>query len=166
MWRIEMKYKKGQTVVHQSHGVGEITGIESRNFSGGIEQDFYIVTIMDNGCPKRIFVPIDGEDRLRPLITRFEVEGIYKELSTPINYDYSKSWNTRYREHLDKIQSGNLSDCIAVLKDLNHLKKDKTLSFGERKLFECALYRVSSELMEVEDLDQEDVEKKILDKLG
>lgn len=50
----------------------------------------------------------------------------------------TQTWNRRYKEYTDKLATGSLSDVAQVLRDLNVLKVDKELSFGEKKMLEKA----------------------------
>ncbi len=49
------------------------------------------------------------------------------------------SWNRRYREFSDKLQSGSLVDIAEVFRDLSKRKDENDLSFGEKKMFDKAL---------------------------
>jgi RNA polymerase-interacting CarD/CdnL/TRCF family regulator len=57
-------FRIGQTVFHKAHGVGQITAVETRTFSGKATT-FYIVEIVDCGLPKKVFVPVEfAKDRI------------------------------------------------------------------------------------------------------
>jgi RNA polymerase-interacting CarD/CdnL/TRCF family regulator len=44
-------FKVKDKVVHLSHGIGEVTAIEERQWGDKVSK-FYVVTIDDNGAPK------------------------------------------------------------------------------------------------------------------
>src|SRR4051812_45248243 len=49
-----------------------------------------------------------------------------------------QTWNRRYREYMEKIKTGSVFEIAEVLRDLQRLKGDKELSFGERKMLDTA----------------------------
>lgn len=158
-----MKYQVGENVVHLSHGVGVIKGIERREFSPEKVAEFYILEIQDNGAPKKVFVPIGSEkERLRPIVKQKDIDQIYSILknteSEPIDH---QTWNRRYREYMERIHTGNAMEIATVLKSLISLKDDKDLSFGERKLLDCAFDLLVRELSIAECLPEETIVNKI-----
>lgn len=132
------EYKVGQSVVHLSHGMGTVTGIEEREFSPNRVQKFYIISIQDNGAPKKVFVPFDSTDkRLRSVVTRQQAKEVILFIeanevdATLANSPHRLTWNRRYREYMELIHTGQLMDVTRVFLAL---RQDKELSFGERKL--------------------------------
>ena len=152
----------GDKVVHLSHGPGWIKGIEKRSFAGGIEQEFYILTIMDNGCPKMVFVPIENADkRLRPVMDCGQIDQVFStlsfEVSEPIDH---QTWNRRYREYMERVHSGDPIEIASVLRSLWSLKMDKDLSFGERKLMDQCFSLLTTELSYAMRTSEDKVEQK------
>src|SRR5699024_12159062 len=49
---------------------------------------------------------------------------------------YQQTWNRRYQAYLKKIQTSSPYKIAEVLQNLNLLKFEKTLSFGERKMLD------------------------------
>ena len=143
-----MKYKVGDTVVHLAHGVGEIKSIETREFRPGVEQSFYILGIFDNGAPKKVFVPVDASlKRLRPIISKTQAKQLLSSFDKDEeNFVDHQTWNRRYREFMEKIHTGNIEEISQVVRILFRIKRDKDLSFGERKLFDQALTLLVTEL--------------------
>jgi len=47
-------------------------------------------------------------------------------------------WNRRFRAYTEMIASGSAREIAKVLRDMNRLKFDKDLSFGERRLLDQA----------------------------
>lgn len=141
------RYIVGQTVVHASHGIGKIVGIETRQF-GPNTSEFYIINIDDNGAPKKVFVPTSNVERLRPIANDFEVRKVVAFLNknNVVEYlDYTM-WNKRYMHYMDLIHSGELMNIAKVKLALDHLSHEKELNFGERKLLEQANRLLTDEL--------------------
>jgi CarD family transcriptional regulator len=156
-------YKVGDKVVHLSHGLGEVVNIEEREFPERGKEKFYILHIVDNGAPKKVFVPVIGaENRLRSVITRFETAKVWNALKSKATDTIdSQTWNRRYREYMEKIHTGNVLEVAEVLRSLIILKHDKDLSFGERKLLDQAKSLLVKELSVAENTSESEVESKL-----
>jgi len=153
-------FNVGDLAVYPAHGVGKIEAVESKKI-GGNRQDFYIMRILENDM--KIMIPIQNADSvgLRPLIGRHQVSEIYDILKTREISVNSATWNRRYREYMEKIKTGSVYELAEVLRDLNVLKEDKELSFGERKMLDTARALLVKELSIVQELGEEDVEGEI-----
>ena len=127
----------GDSAVYPGHGVGVIEAIESKAISGR-EQLFYILRIVDNGMT--IMIPTANIDvvGLREVIPPMEIPKVFQILKERrISIDI-QTWNRRYREYMEKINGGCIFSIAEVLRDLQVLKKEKNLSFGERKILDTA----------------------------
>ena len=59
------------------------------------------------------------------------------------------------------MRSGRLSDIADVLKNLNWVQKQKTLSFREKKMYERARYLIVSEIAQVNGMAEHEVEAEV-----
>jgi CarD family transcriptional regulator len=127
----------GDKAVYPSHGVGVIEAIESKKISGR-EQIFYILRIVDNGMT--IMIPTGNVDvvGLREVIPPLEIPKVFRILKERRVSPDSQTWNRRYREYMEKINGGCIFSIAEVLRDLQILKLEKNLSFGERKILDTA----------------------------
>lgn len=148
----------GDKAVYPMHGVGVIESIESRDICG-IEQNFYVLKILDNGMT--IMVPEGNiEDvGLREVISKRKVRQIYKILEERDVVLDNQTWNRRYREYTEKIKSGSPVEIAKVLRDLCVLRCDKDLSFGERKMFDMAQNLLVKEISVAKNIDEDKVEE-------
>ena len=64
-----------------------------------------------------------------------EVFEILKSRDVPRD---TQTWNRRYREYMEKIKTGSVSEIAEVMRDLAVLRATKDLSFGERKMLETS----------------------------
>jgi CarD family transcriptional regulator len=155
-------FKVNQSVVHLSHGVGKISGIESREFSPGKVTKFYILTIMDGGAPKKVFVPFDSaKDRLRAIIKDKDVLKVYELIQSDASYVEGQTWNMRYREYMELLHTGDVFNIAKVFKQLITVCNNKDLSFGERKLLEQAKTLLVNELSLATNKSTEEIETKL-----
>ena len=142
---MEPTFRVGDLAVYPAHGVAEVVG-SRRARSRRSKQTFYILKILDNGM--KIMVPTTnaGAVGLRELIRAEEVEEVFEILkSRDIAVD-TQTWNRRYREYMEKIKTGSVFEIAEVLRDLQRLKGDKELSFGERKMLDTARTLLIKEL--------------------
>ena len=153
-------FKIGDKAVYPAQGVTEIMGIESMEI-GGMQQNFYVLRVMDTD--KKIRIPINKVNAvgLRPVIHGEEVEEVYEILrERPVKFD-QQTWNRRYRRYLEKIKTGSVYDVAEVLRDLYLLRFDKNLSFGERKMLDTARGLLVKELSIAKDAEEDAVEEEL-----
>ena len=154
-------FKVGDKAVYPAHGVGVIESIESRRVDEG-ENSYYILRIMDNDLT--IMIPTENAKTvgLRETIPQECIPELYEKLRAGNGtVAVNQTWNRRYREYMDKIKTGSVFAVAEVLSDLFHLKEDKELSFGERKMLDMALNLLVREIAAVEDEPEEAVEENI-----
>lgn len=159
--RQSVEFSAGDLAVYPAHGVGRIESIESREVNG-IKQDFYIMNIIENNMV--IMIPIQNARSvcLRNVIQEEEVPKIYDVLRQkgPVFVNHM-NWNRRYKEYMDKIKTGSLSDVAEVFRDLFRVKYIKELSFGERKLLDISQSLLLNELCVVMNSDERRIMRKI-----
>ncbi len=149
-----LSFQIGDKAVYPAHGVAEVTGIE-RHEVGGDQQTFYILRILDNGV--KVMIPT-GANGLREIMSPEQVDEVFSVLREKEISVESTTWNRRYREYKDKIDSGDPKQIAQVLRDLCLLKNDKDLSFGERKMLDTAKSLLVKELSIARDMGEEEVE--------
>ncbi|MDC0980441.1 CarD family transcriptional regulator [Bdellovibrionales bacterium] len=138
-------FKVGDKAVYPGHGVGTVSGIDTKEIMG-CSQTFYSIKIFESGM--KIMVPQNNAALvgLRPIISKNEAGKVLTILKeTDVKVD-NQTWNRRYREYMEKIKTGSVYEIAEVLRDLYLLKVDKELSFGERKMLDTARNLLFSEL--------------------
>jgi CarD family transcriptional regulator len=153
-------FQIGDKAVYPGHGVGVIEAIESKQISGK-EQIFFILKIVDNGMT--IMIPRDNVEavRLREVIRKIDVSKVIHILKDrDVTLD-NQTWNRRYREYMEKINTGSIYEIAEVLRDLHLLKAEKELSFGERKIMDVAKNLLVKELAIARDVKESDVLREI-----
>jgi len=160
-----MSFKIGDKAVYPAHGVGVIEGIEAREIAG-IKQKFYVLKIMENGMT--IMVPTSNADNIgmREVIAADKIHQVYDILQEDDVKLDSQTWNRRYREYMGKIKTGSVFEVAKVLRDLSILKHTKSLSFGERKMFDIAKSLLVKELAVSKNEPEERIEAEITEMFG
>lgn len=156
---ITIEFRVGDKVVYPNHGIAVVENINDRNV-GEDSMKFYQLRLCSNNS--LVMIPIAGirQVGLRKIINDREVNKLYRILQNGVVQEYD-NWMGRYRENLEKMQSGSIFDVAEVLKNLFYLSNQKDLSYREKKMFTKARYLIVSELMEVQELSEQDVEKKL-----
>lgn len=153
-----MNFPAGYKVVHKTHGVGEIQGVEILAL-GGLSQDYYILRILASGLMVR-FPLINSAAVIRELVRDDDIERIFVILQGPPK-TYSAIWNRRKKEFTDKIRSGSLFEIAEVLRDLSSKDRLRQPSYGEKEMIDRAKARLVSEISAAKNGNPADVERQI-----
>ena len=155
-----MAFKVGDLAVYPAHGVGRIEAMETKKISG-LKQSFYVMRILENDM--KIMIPTQNVNNvgLRQVIGRDQVNEIYKILKEKDVSLETQNWNRRYRDYMEKIKTGSVYEVATVLRDLSLLKRDKELSFGERKMLDMARSLLVKEISVAKNQTEAKVEKEI-----
>ncbi len=158
--RAQGAFKVGGKAVYPAHGVGEITEIQTKMVAGR-ERSFYVLKIIENGM--KIMVPTEtaSSTGMRPIISKAEANEVIDILKSTQVAVKTQPWNRRYREYMDMLKSGSPKEVAKVLRDLNRLKGDKDLSFGERRLLDTARSLLVAELALALQKKEPDIEGQI-----
>jgi len=153
-------FRVGDLAVYPAHGVGIIESLECKEVMGE-EQDFYIMRILDTGMIIMIPTKNAGNVGLRQLISKEEINQVYRILEDRTTEIDNQTWNRRYREYMEKIKTGSLFEVAEVLRDLSILKSDKDLSFGERKMLDTARNLLVKEIALATEMEENQIEKQL-----
>ncbi len=144
-----MSFDVGDKVVYPHHGAAIIERREKRNVFG--ENREYLVL-------KLAYVG------LREVINDEEVEEVFavlrkKEARMPTN------WSRRFKNHVEKLKSGDIYQVAEVVRNLSIRDKDKGLSAGEKRMLTKARQILVSELTFAIGVTEEEAEQKLDDAL-
>jgi CarD family transcriptional regulator len=155
-----MEFEIGEKAVYPAHGVGIITKIEEVSFDD-FRQTFYVLEIAESSMVIR--VPVDNVETIgmRRVIGSEHVEKVYEILKDRDVPPDTQTWNRRYREYMNRIKTGDPLEVAKVLRDLAMLRKDKALSFGERKMYDQANSLLTQEISVARGLPEEQVQKEL-----
>jgi len=153
-------FEIGDKAVYPGHGVGVIEAIETKQILGK-KEIFYILRILDNGMT--IMIPRDNVEavRLRGVIRKIDVAKVIQILKDRDVTIDTQTWNRRYREYMEKINTGSIYEIAEVLRDLHLLRAEKELSFGERKIMDTAKNLLVKEFAIARDRKESDVLREI-----
>jgi CarD family transcriptional regulator len=156
-----VSFRVGEKVVYPNHGVSVVEKIgEGFATEPVLPRSFYHLRLLSNNS--KVMVPIGNTDLigLRRLTLRKDVTGLMKRLADA-RFSTSGDWKGRYKQNVDKMKSGKLTDIADVLKTLNYISARKTLSFREKKMYERAKYLIVSEIAVINGMDEQEVERLV-----
>jgi CarD family transcriptional regulator len=156
-------FKVGDKVVYPHHGAAVIEKRETKVAFG--EKREYLVLRLAYG-DLILNVPADNTEGvgLREVINDEEVEEVFavlrkKEARMPTN------WSRRYKNHSEKLRSGDIYQVAEVVRNLSIRDKDKGLSAGEKRMLQRARQILVSELTFALNVDEETAEERLNDAL-
>ena len=158
-----MPFDVGDKVVYPHHGAAVVERRELKEVFGETRE--YLVLRLAYG-DLTLMVPTDNTDEvgLREVINDEEVEEVFavlrkKEARMPTN------WSRRYKNHSEKLRSGDIYQVAEVVRNLSIREKDKGLSAGEKRMLTRARQILVSELTFAIGVSEEEAEKKLNDAL-
>jgi len=137
-------FKVGDHIVYPMYGAGIVTEIVEKDFLGEM-RTYYNVSLPF--CRMEASVPVDNCEKLgvRPIIDPARIDEVMEVLkgdTEPMN----PNWNKRYRENTERMQTGDILEVAAVVRNLVRTDRQKPLSTGEKKLLSTAKQILESEL--------------------
>jgi CarD family transcriptional regulator len=154
-----MSFDVGDKVVYPHHGAAVIESREKKTAFG--EEKENLVLRLAYG-DLTLMVPADNTDEvgLREVINDEEVEEVFavlrkKEARMPTN------WSRRFKNHVEKLKSGDIYQVAEVVRNLSLREKDKGLSAGEKRMLARARQILVSELTFALGVDEEEAERQL-----
>ncbi len=148
-----MTYKAGDRVVYPHHGAAIIEKTEMVELNGEKKKYFVLKTAHDE---LTVRVPVDKVDEvgMRPPISLEDVEDLFvllskKDVREPAN------WSRRFKNHQEKLKSGDVYQVAEVVRNLALREKAKGLSAGEKNMYTKARKVLVSELSFALDVSEE-----------
>ncbi len=139
-----MSFDVGDKVVYPHHGAAIVERREMKEAFGETRE--YLVLRLAYG-ELVLMVPTDKTDEvgLRDVINDEEVEEVFavlrkKEARMPTN------WSRRYKNHVEKLKSGDIYQVAEVVRNLSLRDREKGLSAGEKRMLNRARQILLSEL--------------------
>jgi CarD family transcriptional regulator len=149
-----VSFDVGDRVVYPHHGAAVIVRREKRKVNDTNTE--YLVLEMAHG-ELTLAVPVDKADEvgMRPPIGKEEVEDLFellgkKDIREPAN------WSRRFKNHQEKLKSGDVYQVAEVVRNLALRDQAKGLSAGEKSMFVKARSVLVSELSFALDVSEED----------
>ena len=155
-----MTFDVGDNVVYPHHGAAVIQERKMLVSPTGEKREYLILQLAYSDLTLK--VPSDNTDEvgLREVINDEEVEEVFavlrkKEARMPTN------WSRRFKNHVDKLKSGDIYQVAEVVRNLTIRDKDKGLSAGEKRMLIKARQILVSELTFAINVSEEEAEARL-----
>ena len=149
----ESQFSTNDYVVYPSHGVGVISGVEDREFSG-TKLRVFVVEFEKDRMTLRVPIAKAASSGMRKLSTRDEMQSALATLKGRARVKRTM-WSRRAQEYEAKINSGSPVSIAEVIRDLHRGAGQSDQSYSERQLYDAALDRLAREFAAVEQIDEE-----------
>jgi len=155
----KLEFAAEDYVVYPTHGVGQVTGIETDEIAG---QKLKLFIISFERERMTLKVPIDKvkDSGLRKLSSRKVIDTALKTLKGRVRVKRTM-WSRRAQEYEAKINSGDPVSIAEVVRDLHRKEDQPDQSYSERQMYQAALDRLARELAAVESSEHDDAVEKL-----
>lgn len=154
-----MSFEVGDKVVHPHHGAAVIERREVVE-AFGEEREYFVLRIAHGDLT--VTVPVENVDRvgIREVINDEEVGEVFavlakKDARMPTN------WSRRFKNHVEKMKSGDIYQVAEVVRNLTIRDNDKGLSAGERRMLASARRVLVSELTFALNVSMDEAEERL-----
>ena len=157
--KIKLQYSVGDFIVYPSHGVGEITDIQTFEIA---EEKLEMYNVMFDKEKMTLKIPTikAKEIGIRKVSSRNEMKKTLEILNGKAKIRRTM-WSRRAQEYEAKINSGILTELTEVVRDLFRNSNQPEQSYSERQLYESARDRLAREVAVVEKTDDDKAVEKI-----
>ena len=157
--KIKLQYSVGDFIVYPSHGVGEITDIQTFEIA---EEKLEMYNVIFDKEKMTLKIPTikAKEIGIRKVSSRNEMKKTLEILKSKAKIRRTM-WSRRAQEYEAKINSGILTELTEVVRDLFRNSNQPEQSYSERQLYESARDRLAREVAVVEKTDDDKAVDKI-----
>ena len=157
--KIKLQYSLGDFIVYPSHGVGEVTDIQTFEIA---EEKLEMYNVIFDKEKMTLKIPTikAKEIGIRKVSSRNEMKKTLEILKGKPKIRRTM-WSRRAQEYEAKINSGILTELTEVVRDLFRNSNQPEQSYSERQLYESARDRLAREVAVVEKTDDDNAVEKI-----
>jgi len=149
-------YQVGEKIVHPLYGAGVIENLEEKEVEG-LLQTYYVLQIPVGNLKIMISAAKAEAQGIRGIHHQDEIIGIVSSI-IDAQIEMPDNWNQRYKENMERIKSGQLSEVALVYRNLLLRERERGLSTAEKKLMTTAKQIILSELILSKDIDRTEAE--------
>lgn len=149
-------YDIGDRIVYPMYGAGTIENFENRTIDG-CEETYYVIRMPIGNLTIMIAASKADYIGIREICKYDEIlDKIKKTAIMPVVM--SQNWNQRFKDNMEKIKTGDLSQVAEVVRNLMLREREKGLSAAEKKLLTSAKQIILSELVLSQNINKEEAE--------
>jgi CarD family transcriptional regulator len=149
-----MAFKVGDRVVYPHHGAAVIEKKETREVDGK-KVDYFVLKVAHGDLI--LSVPLDKAEEvgMRPPISAEDVDDLFQLLSKK-DVREPTNWSRRFKNHQEKLKSGDVYQVAEVVRNLALRETSKGLSAGEKAMLVKARGVLVSELSFALDVSEDE----------
>jgi CarD family transcriptional regulator len=165
-----MTFEVGSRVVYPSHGMAEILRREKMTVDGE-SVTYLVLSIPQRGWGTsgglKVSVPEERASSLgvRAAVSEEEAGDILDVLAAT-DVRVPTNWSRRFKNHQEKLKSGDIYQCAEVVRNLAVRQKSSSLSTAERAMYGNARHILISELAVSWDVEVVEAEARVDRTLG
>ncbi len=163
-------FEVGSKVIYPAHGVAEVVGREDRKDGEG-KTTYLILSVPERGFGTRgamtVSVPENRAEELgvRVAIPEEDADDVLLVLAVA-DPRVPANWSRRFKNHQEKLRSGDVYDCAEVVRNLARREQHGTLSAAEKSMYTHARRLLISELAVSWDVDETKASARVDEALG
>ncbi len=143
----------GDQVIYPGLGLSTVKGIQSIDL-GDEPQKMVVLCALDRGVTVSVPPERLAELGVRQIMNQSLLVRVRQTLSKPLVLPSKlPTWNRRFRDYNEKIMAGDPLSLSEVLRELHQISTRKTLSFGERRLYDNVRRLLREEIAAVSSID-------------
>jgi CarD family transcriptional regulator len=146
-------FQIGDKIVYPMHGAGVIESIEEREILGS-KQLYYVMNIRN----MHVLFPMKSKIGIRQIVNSDILEDVLETFKHEVA-DSLLNPTQRYRSNMLKMKSGDIYEGAQVIRDLVRISTKKALPTGEKIMLDNARHILTSELMLIKGIDQEQADE-------
>ena len=160
-----MPFKVGDKVVYPHHGAAVIEGTDNITMPDGAKSKYFVLRMTHGDLMLKVPQDKAEEIGMRYPISKEDVEDVFevlakKDVREPTN------WSRRFKNHVEKLKSGDIYQVAEVVRNLSIREKDKGLSAGEKRMLAKARQILVSELTFALNVNEDAAEARLDVALG
>ena len=157
--KVKLQYSVGDFIIYPSHGVGEITDIQTFEIA---EEKLEMYNVIFDKEKMTLKIPTikAKEIGIRKVSSRNEMKKTLEILKGKPKVRRTM-WSRRAQEYEAKINSGILTELTEVVRDLFRNSNQPEQSYSERQLYESARDRLAREVAVVEKTEDDNAIEKL-----
>lgn len=157
--RQKLEFATGDFVVYPTHGVGQVTGVETHEIANQ-KLKLFIISFERERMTLKVPINKVKDSGLRKLSSRKIMDIALKTLKGRVRVKRTM-WSRRAQEYEAKINSGDPIFIAEVVRDLHRKEDQPDQSYSERQMYQAAMDRLARELSAVESTGPEEGVEKL-----
>jgi len=142
----------GDKVVYPLHGAGIIEGLEEKRIDGAV-QNYYVLRLPVGNLKIMVSVKSAEGMGIRRVMPSGELlDAMASVITLPVKMNVN--WNLRYKENMEKIRTGFISEAAEVFRNLRLRERERGLSSAEKKMLTTVKQIILSEIILSHDIEK------------